>query len=365
MGPEMPITALRGRLPEAGVWLAFGMMAGLAYLPSADDQANATTVVRFAMQGMLVMGLLFVSETVVRARPLADRLAALPFLVGWAARSLIATVVIAFALGVGNALLTHDAVDTLDRPPPLGDLVYAVGAAAVFQIVLLVRAAIGGRVLLNALFGRYRRPLDERRIFLVLDLAGSTGIAARLGAHGMHRLLSCFFADVATVTQRFGGETHAYIGDQAIITWPMTGDGIVDARAIACGRAIFETTTRREARYQAQFGVVPRFRITVHGGAVVAGECGLDRRQIVYYGDAIITAVRLQDVGRASGHAMVVSGDLLDRIVLPKGCFATDLGVHGLRGRPDPLRVAALDATGGHAAAPAALEPAWSSLPPA
>jgi adenylate cyclase len=237
--------------------------------------------------------------------------------------------------------------------------------ATLFHIVLLARAAIGGRVLLNALLGRYRRPLDERRIFLVLDLVGSTELAGRLGDRRMHRLLSSLFADVATITGRFGGETHAYIGDQAIVTWPMTGDGILDARSIACSSAILETMAQQRASYVARFGLAPRLRISLHGGSVVAGECGVDRRQIVYCGDAIITAVRLQDVGKASGHAIVVSGDLLDRIALPEECRAVDLGAHGLRGRLADLRVAAVEISSGRRATSAASGPTPPWIPSA
>lgn len=355
--------ALPSTLPEGGLWLAFGMVAGLVYLPSADEQAGATTALHFAMQGMLVMGFLFASERAVRDSCLADRLARLPFLAGWATRNLISIIVIMLALGVGNWLLAGGAADLSGEAPSLGDLVYAVAMAAVLHIVLLARAAIGGRVLLNALLGRYRRPLDERRIFLVLDLVGSTELAGRLGDHRMHWLLSSLFADVATLTSRFGGETHAYIGDQAIVSWPMTGDSVVDARSLACSAAVLEMLARRRLCYEARFGLVPRLRMTLHGGAVVAGECGMDRRQIVYCGDAIITAVRLQEVGKASGHAIVASVDLLDRIALPEGCRIVDLGVHGLRGRRATLRVAALDASSGRGETSAALGPTSSSVP--
>jgi len=36
--------------------------------------------------------------------------------------------------------------------------------------------------------------------------------------------------------------------------------------------------------------VVPKFRIGIHGGSVVAGEVGDHKREIVYFGDTINTA---------------------------------------------------------------------------
>jgi adenylate cyclase len=46
--------------------------------------------------------------------------------------------------------------------------------------VALVRL-FGPRVLGNLLSGRYRRPFEEERIFLLLDLVGSTAIAEQMG----------------------------------------------------------------------------------------------------------------------------------------------------------------------------------------
>src|SRR3546814_12401672 len=51
--------------------------------------------------------------------------------------------------------------------------------------------------------------------------------------------------------------------------------------------------------YQQEFGLVPGFRAGLHGGSIVAGECGDDKREIVYFGDTINTAARIQEIGRA------------------------------------------------------------------
>jgi hypothetical protein len=43
------------------------------------------------------------------------------------------------------------------------------------------RRVIGGRALNNLLLGRYHQPVREERVFLLIDIKGSTALAERLG----------------------------------------------------------------------------------------------------------------------------------------------------------------------------------------
>jgi len=82
---------------------------------------------------------------------------------------------------------------------------------------------IGGRVLFNVMIGRYRRPIREERILLFLDLAGSTTLAEKMGEVRVQDLLTRFFYDIDEAITAHGGEVHAYVGDEVIVTWPVTG----------------------------------------------------------------------------------------------------------------------------------------------
>jgi adenylate cyclase len=48
---------------------------------------------------------------------------------------------------------------------------------------------IGPQALLNFVTGRYHSPVEENRFVLFVDIAGSTGLAERLGGIGIHRFL--------------------------------------------------------------------------------------------------------------------------------------------------------------------------------
>ena len=51
--------------------------------------------------------------------------------------------------------------------------------------------------------------------------------------------------------------------------------------------------------YEREFGVVPKFRTGLHGGPVVASECGDHKQEIVYFGDTVNTAARIEQQCKA------------------------------------------------------------------
>lgn len=208
---------------------------------------------------------------------------------------------------------------------------FAVVAVAV-QFILQMNRMIGASVLGYFVAGVYHRPKAEERIFLFLDLTGSTQLAERLGSARYFELLRRFVDDLTEPVLETGGEIYQYAGDEVVITWPMeTG-----LRAAGCVRCFFEiraVVQREPARYERDFGVVPAFRGGLHGGPVTAGELGDLRRQIVFVGDILNTAARLEEYAKRTGHDLVVSGAVLSRIALPPGVQATPCGELALRGK--------------------------------
>src|SRR4030095_8500465 len=81
-----------------------------------------------------------------------------------------------------------------------------------------------------------------------------------------------------------------------------------------------------------------RFRGGLHGGTVTGGELGDLRQQIVFVGDILNTGARLEEDAERSRLDLVVSGALLERIVLPEGIVATRCGELALRGKEARVR---------------------------
>lgn len=218
------------------------------------------------------------------------------------------------------------------------DLAFSLAVSLLFNIGLRLRGLIGGRVLLNFLVGRYNRPLREERVFMFLDLAGSTPLAEKMGDLAVQSLIGRFFFDIARPIAEHRGETHRYIGDEVVVTWPLAEV----LRNAACVRCVFDIQTlmkNKAQAYEAAFGVVPEFRIGIHGGSVVAGEVGDDKREIVYFGDTINTAARLQGLCKDFACNVLISRSLLERMQLPHDVQVEELGSVEVRGKAERLDV--------------------------
>jgi class 3 adenylate cyclase len=76
----------------------------------------------------------------------------------------------------------------------------------------------------------YHRPVRRRLIVMFLDLADSTHLAEALGELRVHDLITRFFFDIDEPIRAFGGAVHAYVGDEVIVSWPISGDPARDGQ---------------------------------------------------------------------------------------------------------------------------------------
>jgi adenylate cyclase len=267
----------------------------------------------------------------------------------WTDLVLSSTIVFAlFLVGrAGGKMLTTLSVRRFFASFTEPHLLYAAPFFAVLaitiQFVLQMNRMIGANVLGYFVAGVYRRPKAEERIFLFLDLEGSTPLAERLGSARYFELLRRFVDDLTEPVLAANGEIYQYAGDEIVITWPIEV-GLRGASCIRCFFGIRDRVAREAERYRREFGAVPRFRGGLHGGTVTGGELGDLRQQIVFVGDILNTAARLEEYAKRMGLDLVVSGALLDRLPLPPGVGAQRCGELALRGKE--VRVAAYSLTG-------------------
>jgi adenylate cyclase len=329
----------KNQLRQLAKLVAAGAVAGIAYMPFISDSVTGTMALRFAAQGALIVLLTFGFELFVGQGPASEPLRRAPFAVVLVGKALIMTVLIVIAYVIGGLVLFPDrfAVET-----PVRDLArdtgYALVVALLLEFVLMIRNLIGGRVLTNILLGRYHKPLSEERIFMFVDVRDSTALAEKAGGIGAYSMISRFFFDVAQETARYRGDTHEYIGDEVVVTWPFES-ARHNARCLECYFAIRDRIDLKTHLYERDFGLVPGFRVSLHGGPIVAGECGDDKREIVYFGDTINTAARMQEMCKETGRPLLVSGELLRQMDLQPGYSMVNLGQVKLRGRVQPIEL--------------------------
>jgi class 3 adenylate cyclase len=324
---------MRRLAPPIIVIVIGGFLFGVVYRYFLDDPSGGSfaNYLRSGVHGMLIAAFAWGANLFS------------PLLAEIALRAVTMAVAIA-------AVIAAAQVAIYDRPIPPNWLTHDFPRIIAFSLILsgvfgaiyeLVRL-IGGRVLLNVILGRYRHPTREERMLMFLDLAGSTTLAEALGEVRMQELLTRFFFDIDAPIAAHGGEVHAYVGDEVIVTWPLTPESS-PGRSLDCFFAVADRIEESAESYRREFGSVPRFRAGLHVGPVVISECGDSHRQIAYFGDAMNVTARLQEYCKAAGRNLLVSADLLNRVRPSPELRIIPLGLASLRGRAAAVEIFAVE----------------------
>jgi adenylate cyclase len=168
---------------------------------------------------------------------------------------------------------------------------------------------IGIETLFHLTVGTYHRPVIQEKLLVFLDINNSTGLAEQLGAVQTKSLVGKFLFDISKPITDHGGEIYLYKGDGLIALWDWR-EAVRENRILRAIDAVFTTVRREQPKYLEQFGVVPSFRMGVHGGEVVVSEQGDTKRAIGVYGSTINIAARMEEAAKAHKVACAISGDV-------------------------------------------------------
>ena len=223
------------------------------------------------------------------------------------------------------------------------DIAYSVACVVLVNLVLGITNIIGPRAFLNFIIGRYHTPIEEKRFVLFVDIAGSTGLAERLGGVAIHRLLDRTFRLLTLSVIDYRGEVLSYVGDEVIVTWPERS-GAIECRPLRCFMAMRDELSRATSQLEREFGVAPRIRGSLHFGPVIVGEIGDLKRAIVFNGDVMNTAARLEELSRNVDGGFLASRAAMQRFDSAPPFAVRDLGRLAIRGRADGIDVVGIEA---------------------
>jgi len=156
-------------------------------------------------------------------------------------------------------------------------------------------------------------------------------------------LVRDFMADLTGPVLATKAEVSHYIGDEAVITWQMER-GLANAN---CLRLFFLFQSRLESRrayYERNYGLLPGFKAGAHFGQVVTTEVGEIKSEIVYHGDVLNTAARIQGMCAGLGEEFLISGELAAKLGSREGLRS--LGSFGLKGREREVELVAVNREG-------------------
>jgi adenylate cyclase len=260
-------------------------------------------------------------------------------------RSLVYLALIVIGLEIGRVAVGDPGGSIFDMNSSFKmNVLFSLGASLVFNFVNQVARILGRGVLGSLVLGRYHRPRREERLFLLVDMKGSTGIAERIGDLAFHRLLNDVFAALSDAVNSAGGDIHKFVGDEAIVVW-QPKRGLRNADCLASFFAFTRRLAEDAGRYRATYGEVPRFKGGAHIGTVVVGELGSMKLEIAYSGAALNTAARIEQATREFDKDLLVSDALLARLGrLPPGLQAQSVGRITLRGSAEAIELFAVSA---------------------
>lgn len=216
--------------------------------------------------------------------------------------------------------------------------------AVAINFALEIANLVGGRTLLNFFTGRYHQPVDETRFVLFVDIVGSTSLAEQLGGLGIHRFLDRTFRLLTASVVDYHGEVLNYVGDELIVTWPER-DGAIGGRPLRCFLAMRDELAKAAPQFEREFGAAPHVRGSLHFGPVIIGEIGDIKRAIVFNGDTMNTASRLEQLSRNADGGFLASSAAIEKLGAGPKAMTRDLGRMPIRGRADGIDVFGLAET--------------------
>lgn len=217
-------------------------------------------------------------------------------------------------------------------------LLFAVIVGFLINLFTQINNLLGKKVLLNYVTGKYHNPKEEERAFMFLDLTSSTTIAEKLGPVVYHKFINSYFFDIDAAIVESGGEIYQYVGDEVVISWK-DDKGYENANCIKCFFNIKDKIDSVSEIYKKEFGIVPGFKAGLHSGLVITGEIGDSKKEIVFTGDVLNTASRIQAQCNTLGKKFLVSADVLNKVKLPVEYISESLGVFTLRGKAQEIEI--------------------------
>jgi adenylate cyclase len=332
---------LERKLRYLAAIIAVGTIVGIA-VNLAQGRTSPSSIVVGAAYGLQMCIAIGGLELFVLDGRLRTRLRALSFTANLLVRSAIYAAIITLI----QSLQLGEVIVGLPRDPApqtfWSGFVLSAAIAIVMNLGFSIANIIGPRALLNFITGRYHSPVEENRLVLFVDIAGSTGLAERLGGVGIHRFLDRTFRLLTEAVVDWRGEVLDYVGDEIIVTWP-EGIGAVECRPLQCFVAMREVLVEAAGVFEREFGAVPKIRGSLHFGPVIIGEIGDVKRAIAFNGDVMNTAARLEELSRNVDGGFIASRAAMERFASAPPFAIRDLGRLPIRGRADGIDVVGIE----------------------
>ena len=210
------------------------------------------------------------------------------------------------------------------------------------NFMLQINRKFGPGNLLKIFTGKYRTPVNENRIFMFLDMKGSTALAEKLGHKRYSQFLKSCYYDLTDVVIKYKADIYQYVGDEVVLTWNVK-KGLSGLNCIKAFFSFERALNKRKEFYERNFGTVPVFKAGMDMGIVTVAEIGEIKRDIAYHGDVVNTASRIQDHCNELNQKLLISEHLEKKLTGLNGFSKNYIGEINLRGKEHIVKVYGID----------------------
>jgi adenylate cyclase len=215
---------------------------------------------------------------------------------------------------------------------------YFLFTSLIFSFIRIANEKFGKGIFLKMLLGKYKKPREEKRIFMFLDLKSSTTIAEALGHFKYSQLIQDCFYDLNDIVPKYAAEIYQYVGDEAVLSWPYHR-GLANNNCVALFFAFQAVLKSRNSYYMDKYDLVPEFKAGLHGGKLMVAEVGVVKKELAFHGDVINTSARIQAECNKHNVAFLISEELKEDLPVDSKYSTKSIGNLLLKGKKEELNV--------------------------
>lgn len=204
------------------------------------------------------------------------------------------------------------------------------------SLLFQIGKRFGSNSIKALLLGYYHKPREEERMFMFLDMKGSTNAAEAMGHNAYSKYLRECYYDLTDIIIEYDAAVYQYVGDEVVLTW-LESDGIKNLKCINAFFAYIKKLESRKSYYLQRYGTAPVFKAGLHSGTVTAAEIGEIKTDIAYHGDAVNTTARIQSLCNEMQAKLLISGTLKGKLPETDSCVFEKIGNVELRGKHETI----------------------------
>ena len=259
---------------------------------------------------------------------------------GFIAQSIMIVIIISVTMNFLRGMLSRISQEEVEEIPwveMVPALVYLVSAVLLAKVFIEIDRKFGPGNLWKMLTGRFFKPREEERIFMFIDMRGSTTIAEKLGHLEFSKLLQDCFHDF-TIVDDYRTDIYQYVGDEVVVSWTPK-NGFRNNNFLKAFFAFDKVLKRKANYYEKQYGMIPYFKSGVNMGPVIVTEVGDIKQEITYHGDTLNTAARIQDKCNELEAQVLIPESMYNLIKDTEGYHFNDVGRIRLKGKQRELKL--------------------------